>query len=109
MASIARLADVVTVWQSPADDFSAIEPGAFDVVVLNSVVQYFPGAAYLERVLRGALAAIRPGGHIFTGDVRSLPLLEAFHASVEMAKAAPALDRKEIQDTVRLRVRHEPE
>jgi len=99
----------VTVWQSPADDFSAIEPGAFDVVVLNSVVQYFPGAAYLERVLRGALAAIRPGGHVFIGDVRSLSLWEAFHTSVEVAWARSGARREEIQDGVRRRLRQEPE
>jgi SAM-dependent methyltransferase/acyl carrier protein len=99
----------VTVWQSPADDFSAIEPGAFDVVVLNSVVQYFPGAAYLERVLRGALAAVRPGGHVFVGDVRSLALWEAFHTSVEVAWARLGARREEIQDGVRRRLRQEPE
>jgi amino acid adenylation domain-containing protein len=99
----------VTVWQSPADDFSAIEPGAFDVVVLNSVVQYFPGAAYLERVLRGAVAAVRPGGHLFVGDVRSLALWEAFHTSVEMAWARPSARREEIQDGVRRRLRQESE
>src|SRR6185503_8125304 len=45
-----------------ADDFSGIEPGSFDVVVLNSVVQYFPSPEYLERVLRAAMRAVRPGG-----------------------------------------------
>ena len=33
----------VTVRHQAADDFSGIEPGSFDVVVLNSVIQYFPG------------------------------------------------------------------
>ena len=94
----------VTVRQSAADDFSAIEPGAFDVVVLNSVVQYFPGAAYLERVLRGAVAAVRPGGHLFVGDVRSLSLWEAFHTSVEVAWARPGARREDIQDGVRRRL-----
>ena len=99
----------VTVWQSAADDFSAIEPGTFDVVVLNSVVQYFPGAAYLERVLRGAVAALRPGGHLFVGDVRSLSLCEAFHTSVEVASAEPGVRREDIQDGLWRRLRQEPE
>jgi hypothetical protein len=99
----------VTVWQAAADDFSAIEPAAFDVVVLNSVVQYFPGAAYLERVLRGAVAAVQPGGHLFVGDVRSLALWEAFHTSVEVAWAEPGARREDIQDGLRRRMRQEPE
>ena len=48
--------------QRPADDFAGIAAGAFDVVVLNSVVQYFPDVDYLVRVLEGALRAVRPGG-----------------------------------------------
>jgi amino acid adenylation domain-containing protein len=99
----------VTVLQAAADDFSAIAAGAFDVVVLNSVVQYFPGAAYLERVLRGAVAALRPGGHLFIGDVRSLSLWEAFHTSVEVASADQDVRREDIQDGVRRRLRQEPE
>ena len=92
-----------------ADDFTGIEPGSFDVVVLNSVVQYFPGAAYLERVLRAAMLAVRPGGYIFVGDVRSLELREAFYASVEMARADPAATREDIRARVKQRKRHEQE
>jgi len=99
----------VTVWQAAADDFSEVEPGAFDVVVLNSVVQYFPGVEYLERVLRGALDAVRPGGHVFVGDVRSLALWEPFHASVELAWSGVEARREEIADAVRRRLRQEPE
>ena len=43
-----------------AEDFSGVEPGTFDAVVLNSVVQYFPDADYLRRVLEGALRCARP-------------------------------------------------
>jgi len=70
-----------------ADDFTGVEPGSFDAVILNSVAQYFPSAEYLDRVLEGALQALRPGGTLFVGDVRSLPLLDAFHASVELHRA----------------------
>ena len=41
--------------QRPADDFRAWRPASFDLVVLNSVVQYFPGVDYLVRVLEGAV------------------------------------------------------
>ncbi|MCA1561430.1 MAG: amino acid adenylation domain-containing protein [Chloroflexi bacterium] len=72
----------VRLWQRPADDFSGVEPGSFDVVVLNSVVQHFPSAEYLVEVLRQAVAAVARQGFVFVGDVRSLPLLEAFHRSL---------------------------
>ena len=68
----------------PADDFSDLPVGEFDLVVLNSVVQYFPGVGYLDDVIDKALGVLAPGGSVFVGDVRSLPLLEAFH--VELAR-----------------------
>ena len=81
-------------WSAAADDFTGIPEGWFDLVVINSVVQYFPGVDYLLRVLDGATAALAPGGTLFVGDVRSLPLLEAFHASVELAQAGRRCPRR---------------
>jgi len=71
-----------------ADDFSRIDKGSFDTVILNSVVQYFPSIHYLLRVLAEALKAVRPGGSIFVGDVRDLSLLRAYHASVQLNNIA---------------------
>nr|QEO74559.1 AMP-dependent synthetase and ligase [uncultured bacterium] len=91
----------VTLLQRTADDFEGIDEGSFDAVVINSVVQYFPGVDYLLRVLEGAARAAKPGGFVFVGDVRSLPLLEAFHASVLLSKAAPSLSRAQFAAQVR--------
>jgi amino acid adenylation domain-containing protein len=53
-----------------------------DLVILNSVVQYFPSAGYLRAVLRAAARRLTPGGRIFLGDLRDLDRLPAFHAQV---------------------------
>ena len=79
----------VDLRQQDALRFEDLPPQAFDTVIVNSVVQYFPDVQYLLRVIRGALACLRPGGHLFIGDVRNLGLLEVFHSSVELAKAQP--------------------
>ncbi len=50
-------------------------------------MQYFSDERYLLAVLEGALRRVAPGGTLVVGDVRSLPLLEAFHASVELHRA----------------------
>jgi len=81
----------VTLERRRADDFTGIAPGRFDAVIVNSVAQYFPDLRYLRAVIRGALAAVRPGGSIFLGDIRSLPLLPAFRATVEAARATTDL------------------
>jgi aryl carrier-like protein len=46
---------------------------------------------------------------VFVGDVRSLPLLEAFHTSVELAKADDSLPPEELQQRVRKRIADEEE
>ncbi|WP_239153153.1 class I SAM-dependent methyltransferase, partial [Virgisporangium aurantiacum] len=66
----------------------------FDLVVVNSVVQYFPDRDYLRRVLIQAVRLLAPGGRLFVGDVRSLPLLEAAHAW-----AQPGADRSAVVRT----------
>jgi len=106
--------------QRPADDWNGIAPGDFDLVVLNSVIQYFPGIDYLLRVLARAVATVAATadparaagggtGAVFVGDVRSLPLLPAFHASVELARASGSLPAAELARRVRRRVAQEEE
>ncbi len=54
------LAGKVRLSAQPADDVTGLPEGFFDVVVVNSVAQYFPDADYLERVIRQARPAARP-------------------------------------------------
>lgn len=68
---------------------AALQPGSFDAVIMNSVVQYFPSAAYLDAVLDATMALLAPGGSLFVGDVRHRGLLEAFHAGVTLTRANP--------------------
>jgi amino acid adenylation domain-containing protein len=84
-----------------ADEFAGLEAALFDVVILNSVVQYFPTVDYFLRVLEGACQVLRPGGAIFLGDLRNLKLLEAFHTSVQLYQAAPTLDTETLRERIR--------
>ncbi len=99
----------VRLLERAAEDFGGVPDAHFDLVVVNSVVQYFPGVEYLLRVLEGAAAALAPGGTLWVGDVRSLPLHEAFHASVELARAPEELPARALRDRVRGRVAREEE
>ncbi|MFD6226128.1 amino acid adenylation domain-containing protein [Streptomyces sp. NPDC060232] len=72
-----------------ADDFTGLPEATFDAVVINSVAQYFPHVDYLRSVVAQAAELLRPGGSVFLGDLRSLPLLEAFHTEVELHRADP--------------------
>ena len=64
---------------------------------MNSIVQYFPGTDYLLQVLEQAVRVTKKGGHIFVGDVRSLALQDAYHASVQLYKAGADLTLEELR------------
>ena len=98
----------VSLLEREANDFSGLTE-TFDAVLVNSVIQFFPSLAYLRQVLDGAISSLREGGFIFLGDVRSLPLLQAFHASVYLEKASPAMGREEFKQKVSQRVIEEEE
>lgn len=99
----------VKLFEKMAADFRGVEAQSFDAVILNSVIQYFPSIDYLIRVLEGAVQATAPGGFIFIGDVRSLPLLQAFHASVQLYQAEPSLTREQLQQQVQMQIFQETE
>src|SRR5260370_34983616 len=99
----------VELLQRDARNFEGIPSGEFNVVVINSVAQYFPSAEYLAEVLRGAIATVRQGGCLFVGDVRSLPLLKAFHSAIELSKARPGTALEDLRRRVADRISDESE
>ncbi|MFF3554993.1 amino acid adenylation domain-containing protein [Streptomyces tsukubensis] len=91
-----------------ADDVSGLPPGGFDTVVLNSVVQYFPGTGYLDRVLEQALELLAPGGRLIVGDVRNAATLR--HLLTTQARAdRPYASHEELRALVEQALLAEPE
>jgi 2-polyprenyl-3-methyl-5-hydroxy-6-metoxy-1,4-benzoquinol methylase len=90
-----------------AHDFTGVE-GPFDVVVINSVVQYFPTIDYLFGVLDEAWRLLAPDGVLFIGDVRSLPLLTAYHEEA-VRTAAPTAPPAQVRAQARRRAAEERE
>ncbi|OUL34271.1 non-ribosomal peptide synthetase [Nostoc sp. T09] len=93
----------------PADDFRGIEANAFDTVIIHSVVQYFPNADYLLGVLEKAVAAVKPGGWIYIGDVQSYGLLETYHTMDQLKRSPESMSINTFKSVVENRVRNEDE
>ncbi|SEC91104.1 non-ribosomal peptide synthase domain TIGR01720/amino acid adenylation domain-containing protein [Streptomyces sp. 3213] len=87
VSAVPELADRVTLLARPAHDLTGLPEGHFDTIVVNSVIQYFPGGDYLTDVLRNAVELLAPGGAVFVGDVRNLRLLRTLSAAVESGRA----------------------
>src|SRR5207248_6450511 len=99
----------VTLLEREAIDFSGLGGGDFDLVILNSVVQYFPGQDYLLEVLAGSALALNDSGAIFVGDVRDRNHLRAFHASLAIRQAPASLSLPELDRQIRRRIWREEE
>ena len=80
-----------------------------DLVVLNSVIQYFPNGYYLTEVLDEAVRVVGQRGAVFVGDVRDVRLLPLFHASVQLHRSPSLKAAVEIAATVEDLVRSENE
>ena len=85
-----------------AIDFSGIDPGSIDTVILNSVVQYFPHYNYLLKVLENAVEMVSPRGSVFIGDIRHFGLLSVFHTSVQLTRASAAANLGELMNRIEL-------
>ncbi len=120
--SVASLRKVQQVMDKSEDDFSHVtlvrkdaadyddgETEKFDTVIINSVAQYFPGIDYFVQVVENAVKSVRPGGHIFIGDIRSLPLLETFHASVQLSQALDSVSKSELRERTKRYLSQEEE
>ncbi|MFF0147678.1 methyltransferase family protein [Amycolatopsis sulphurea] len=69
-----------------------LRAGPADLVVLNSVAQYFPDLDYLTAVVATAAELAGPTGAVLVGDVRCEPLREHFATDVARARGADAND-----------------
>ncbi|NET44008.1 MAG: amino acid adenylation domain-containing protein [Okeania sp. SIO2B3] len=90
----------VTLGNKRADDMADIADNSFDMVLINSFVQYFPSVEYLLQVIENSIRVVKPGGMIVLGGIRSLSLMRAFHTSVQLHKATPSLSVKQLKQNV---------
>jgi amino acid adenylation domain-containing protein len=99
----------VRLMQTAAHEIGSLGERGFDLVILNSVVQYFPSASYLIEVLAQARSLLAPGGRIFIGDVRHFGLIDAFQADVQATRATADLSCAHLRARVRAAVAQDRE
>jgi amino acid adenylation domain-containing protein len=98
----------VHLYERSASDLEDLEE-PFDLIIFNSVIQYFPNVEYLTNVLKKAICLTTPTGILLIGDVRSLPLLRALHTSVELQRAPDTLTVEVLQSRIQKQVAEENE
>jgi amino acid adenylation domain-containing protein len=94
---------------APAEDFSAVDAASLDLVIINGVVQYFPDAGYLIKVIEEASKAIKAGGCIYIGDMQGKSTLPMYHTFDQIARTDEQLSIAEFKKICARRVKLEDE
>jgi amino acid adenylation domain-containing protein len=71
-----------------------------DTIIINSVIQYFPGEDYLTDVLSKSISLLNGNGKIIVSDVRDLRLLKVFKSYLSLSRLPADLDKKEFSYVV---------
>jgi amino acid adenylation domain-containing protein/thioester reductase-like protein len=67
----------------PAHRINTLKKNKFDIIIINSVIQAFPGYNYLRNVINDAISLLNPTGLIFVGDVMDLDRKQELIESLE--------------------------
>ena len=97
--TVPDLANKVHVYQGTATDLHLLECASPNIVVINSVAQYFPSRDYLLEVVEGLLnlGTIRT---IFFGDIRSYALQKEFLVSKALHGEERELSRAAVREAM---------
>ncbi|KAJ3915923.1 hypothetical protein F5877DRAFT_47656, partial [Lentinula edodes] len=95
------LSSKVSLFATPAHDLGAVaEKYSFSLIILNSVLQYFPSGEYLAQVLAKMVELIDSSGRIFVGDVRSYSLIPLHDLERALANLEGDVTATEIQSNL---------
>ncbi|HEY8783514.1 MAG TPA: amino acid adenylation domain-containing protein, partial [Mucilaginibacter sp.] len=86
----------VDLWVSPAHEVNLPEGEQVDTILLNSMVQYFPGEGYMDEVIARSISLLNGKGRIIIGDVRDNRLLEMFKLRLQMQKLQSSSNIQEL-------------
>jgi amino acid adenylation domain-containing protein len=71
-----------------AHEIDELPAGDFDLIVMASTIQFFPGPLYLERIVEGALRRLAPGGALLIADVPDARRQAEFQRSLGVSATA---------------------
>ncbi|MEO6731987.1 MAG: amino acid adenylation domain-containing protein [Ferruginibacter sp.] len=85
------------LFTAPAHQVTLQKGQQVDTILLNSMVQYFPGEDYMNSVIRKCMELINGKGRIIIGDVRDNRLLELFKGRLRIQKLQDSISVKEFK------------
>lgn len=81
--------------QREAQEIINTDDDSFDIIFINSVVQYFPNIIHLENFIKNAVKKLKPDGILFIGDVRDYDLRHELTSKIVQTKTG-SLHKKDL-------------
>lgn len=101
--------DNVEIYKKSALELKNTDLGKFDLVIVNSVIQYFSDLVELRQVIEILCDKTSQNGCVFIGDVRNEDLNPIFYASIEQYQAKALLTSEELNSRIAKRTLNNPE
>lgn len=92
-----------------ANKIDATDIRAYDTILINSVIQYFPSLEYLTHVINQAIECTKAGGHIFIGDIRNLNHRMIFYSYSQFLSSPSNITINELEKKIQRQVNCEDE
>ena len=89
----------IDLYQLDALEIDQLPDHKYDLIIVNSVAQYFPSLDYVFKVFKKLEKFTSSKCHIFLGDIRSLELQKLFYFEVVKTKH-PEISSAEILDRI---------
>ena len=98
--TVPDLANKVHVYQGTATDLHLLGSPSPNIVIINSVAQYFPSCGYLSEVIEG-LFDLHSVQIIFFGDIRSYALQKEFLVSKALYKEGEEVSQATVREAMK--------
>ncbi len=90
----------VKLYHAKPEDFLNNHDTQYDMVVINSVMQYFPDSTYAFQLIKRLVKVIHNDGILFLGDIRNNDLNYAFKTSIVLEQSSSAEYSTEIEQKI---------
>ncbi|CAM3824433.1 MULTISPECIES: non-ribosomal peptide synthetase [Flavobacterium] len=97
------------LFKQEANDFHNLDQQSYDMIIINSVAQYFGNYMYFIEVIKKAVSLLDDEGKLFIGDIRNKKLHRTFLLDVELYKSSQDQNAEAILKTVKRKEFKEPE
>jgi amino acid adenylation domain-containing protein/non-ribosomal peptide synthase protein (TIGR01720 family) len=85
------------LFTAPAHEVVLPQGQEVDTILLNSMVQYFPGEEYMNEVIDKSIKLLKGRGRIIVGDVRDNRLIQLFKGRLRLQKLQDGISVREFK------------